>query len=149
MRQRGWLLAPKMKDLPAAATQPGSRSLKDGARTRVVAGGRRKGRAPEPSWWPSPGVRPTVAGPVGQQGGHPEPFVFPARKQLPKRTFQDVLKEQGARDGDPETKKRRRRKEVRPWSGGRKRGEAHSVCLWWWGSGKVGAYLGLGCGDPT
>uniref|UniRef100_A0A452G712 DNA ligase n=1 Tax=Capra hircus TaxID=9925 RepID=A0A452G712_CAPHI len=45
---------------------------------------------------PSP---PTVA-------GHPEPFIFPARKQLPKRTFQDVLKEQGE-DEDPETKKKK------------------------------------------
>uniref|UniRef100_A0A8B9YMJ3 DNA ligase n=1 Tax=Bos mutus grunniens TaxID=30521 RepID=A0A8B9YMJ3_BOSMU len=64
-------------------------------------------QAPEPSQGPSPrGSEPTVVGPVGQQGGHPEPFVFPARKQLPKRTFQDVLKEQGE-DKDPETKKKK------------------------------------------
>lgn len=121
-----------MKDLPAAATQPGSRSLKDGARTRVVAGGQAEGQGPRAVLGAiTTGSEPTVAGPVGQQGGHPEPFVFPARKQLPKRTFQDVLKEQGG-DEDPETKKKKE-EGGETLVGREEAGEAHSVCLWWWG----------------
>uniref|UniRef100_A0A4X1W0T7 DNA ligase n=1 Tax=Sus scrofa TaxID=9823 RepID=A0A4X1W0T7_PIG len=40
----------------------------------------------------------------GQRGGHTEPFAFPARKQLSKRTFQDVLEEQ-SEDKDREAKR--------------------------------------------
>lgn len=108
-----------------------------------------KGRAPEPSRGPSPrGSEPTVAGPVGQQGGHPEPFIFPARKQLPKRTFQDVLKEQGE-DEDPETKKKK--EERGETLVGREEAGRGSFCVSvvvgvWKGGGLSGR---TGCGDPT
>lgn len=105
LRQRGGrVLAPKMKE----PTCHGHTARKQKPAPGQCLGGQaEKGRAPEPSQGPSPqGSEPTVAGPVGQQGGHIEPFVFPARKQLPKRTFQDVLKEQDE-DEDPETKKKK------------------------------------------
>lgn len=74
-------------------------NLKDKASTRAEAvGGQTRAGAPSSQGLSSLGQ----AG--GQRGGHTEPFAFPARKQLSKRTFQDVLEEQ-SEDKDREAKR--------------------------------------------
>lgn len=85
---------------------------------------------------------------MGQQGGHTEPFVFPARKQLPKRTFRDVLKEQDE-DEDPETKKKKE-EEGETLVGREEAVERLTLCVCVCGIWKGGGLSGrTGYGDPT
>ena len=144
VKQRGGrVLAPKMKG-PACRNHTARKQKPEGWGPHPGSG-----RAPDPSQGPSPrGSEPTVVGPVGQQGGHPEPFVFPARKQLPKRTFQDVLKEQGE-DEDPETKKKKE-EEGETLVGREEVGERLTLCVCVWGVWKGGGLpRRTGGGDPT
>lgn len=65
---------------------------------------------------------------------HAEPFVFPARKQLPKRTIQDVLEEQ-AKDEDREAKRKKEEEGEAPGGGRARERELEGA---WWGIWKGG-----------
>lgn len=73
-----------------------------------------------------------MGGRWAHEASHAEPFVFPARKQLPKRTIQDVLGEQG-RDEDREAKRKKEEEGEAP--GGRMGRELEGA---WWGIWKGG-----------
>lgn len=67
-----------------------------------------------------------MGGRWAHEASHTEPLVFPARKQLPKRTIQDVLEEQG-KEEDREAKRKKEEEGEAP--GGRMGRERVGGCL--------------------